>query len=781
MKYIGIFFSILFFSICASAQILTTEDYFKNGTLAWEQKNYSLAISNLKAVLEDSSSNSYQREFATVIIEECYKLLGTKDAAPTLVFDVSETNIQFAAEGDTKEISVMCNASWEPIGLPEWCKIVDLNSNYIKFWCDLNPSSIVRTGLITLKAGDIIREILISQDPGEEKNGRVFFRVSPNNAYLEASNGRVGYSSSPLVLSKGRYKVKISKDGYAPVDTTIRINDVVDTMRIVDVKLKSIFGKLNPIIIDEDGNRIKNVDFRIGRTVVDLDDVLNRYSYDDKERIEYLKVYMDGMIPMNQGVYDISISAPGYEIIKDKINIKEGEVVTYVKQLNSIMGSVVVNPGIDSHGAIVTIPELKIVANVGDTIEVPIGKYDMLVSKEGYILNEGIIALDIKKGECSRVTVNMSKKIDLYLSTQQGGESVFVDDIRVKYQSPYYVIPLIEGEEYRVSVRKKGYKTINKKIHATPNNSIIDLRNIVLESVDTVRFKANEQNLSIELHKKDDSQSVNYAEGLSIPIVKGQYVDFELPQGKYLVKLIRASESRPSRRIAYEGILNFTGEKEEYSFTTWTKLGFSSLNFVSLDFNPIRIADGDSEDGTVSLAKLGLLEFNICKGLSTSLLEVSLFDTSDVELPFGVDPYVGKTSYITPAYTCAFLNYEFRIGGRFFNKGDVNALMTYAYYPIIKTLYEEFSESWISGNELFMGIEASPRFMSLNMSLRVGVELLNANRNYYINYFDYSRPEELRWVDEVRTFPFSQTSFIIGLNMSYGARGARGKNILRVF
>lgn len=780
MKKSLIIFASLILSFNLFAQQDNSEELFRKGLEHWEKSDYVSAKKIMRQVVGMASAVPGLREEAQEIIDRCNdKLIDAQMSRVATVLDVSESSIQFASTGDFKEVTIISNEKWSVVSKPEWCDVVEKTSKYMKIRCDENPISRIRPGQIVVRAGNLTREIFVHQDAGEELRGRVFFRVSPNNAYVEASDGSSGYSSSPLVFNKGRYNIRILKEGYLPVDTTIFIRAVEDSVRNYDFRLRPIFGKLHPVFKDEEGNILTDVDFQVGKVSVDLDDLVNSHSYDDRETIRYYGLYKDGMIPLNSGVYDVRASVPGYETVTEKVIINKGEVVEFERTLKSIMGSFVVNAGRCAEGAKVTVPDLGVVAEVGDTLQLPVGTYQVEVQKKGYLLDVGVLDVSVSKGDVTEVTANMTRMVDLLVSTDQGGESVYVNGVRVKYQEPYYKIALTEGEDYDVDIRKRGFWHVHRQFKVTSRDSLFDLRNLSLQSVDTISIKANEPDLTIELRRKDGSSADDFGEGHRTPVIKGDYTELAVPYGKYKLRLYRTNESRRSRRLAYSGDLNFSPEKKDFHVQTWMTTSLASLRFIGATwyFLDARLSEREASH-LPSVASLNIGEVAIVKGLSTTLAKGTLFNSKAMEFPHGISDWAGKTSNVLTAVSCMFLNYDFRVGGHSFRHGDANVLLSYTYYPDM-SMFADSGWTHFGGHDLFIGVEACSRLKVLNASLRMGLQYVNGKRNYNVSEYD---AESGYWVsDRYVSYPLQRLAFVVGLNVNIGAGGAKGYNIWRVF
>ena len=776
MKKLVLVFIIMFISVGLFAQTDESQQIFSKGLKCWENADYITAKKLMKQVVSMASSTPGLREEAQEIINRCNdKMIDVHVSKSTATLEISEASLQFSSTGDFKELTVFSNIKWEVIAKPEWCEIVEKGARYLKIRSDENKEAKIKPGQIVIKAGSMTREVFVYQDAAEVAHGRVFFRVSPNNSHVEVEDGTHFYSCTPKVFNQGVHNVKISKDGYESKDTVIVIDQLDQSVRNIDISLKPLFGKIHPVFKDEEGNILTNVDFSIGKKTIDLDDYANSHSYDDRKEIIYNELYKDGMIPLNPGVYEVQASAPGYEKVVSRVIINRGDVIEFEHTMQSIMGYLVVEDLRNADGAKVSIPDLGILADIGEPVRLPIGKHQVEILKDDYLLDVGVLDVEIFKEKTTTVGAKMTRMVELLVSTQQGGESLFVNGLPVRYQEPYHRVELTEGEDYEIDIRKKGYWHVYRKFEITKKDSIIDMRNLKLQPVDTIKIKANVPDLMITLKKKDDP-GVDYGEEKRIPKTKGEYTSLAIPYGKYRLKLLNTTESRRCKQVYYSGIVNFTPDKKSFKVQTWLRTGLSGMKFIGITGYAF---DGGISEGLDShlppVGNINLFEFPIVKGLSTSLLKGSIFDSRSMEFPFGISDIASKTSHVHTGITCMLLNYDFRIAGYSFRQGDINALVSYSYYPALTNI-KGFGWTHFSGHDLFVGLEAGSRIKVLNASIRMGIQYLNGSRNYYLFQFNDTDTKA-----HYESYDVNRLSFVIGCNICLGTGSSRGYNIWRLY
>ena len=758
----------------------TSEEYFKMAVKARQEGNLDDARRYIKNVI-DSSGDYELRKMAENFFEEIDH------------FKVSDHKLNISPYGDFKELIVLTEGKWGCESTVDWCEVIEKTDNYIRIWCSENPNPVSRSGQLIISRGDKDLSVDIDQDPGKEKVGNVYFRTHPHNAMLEVvGTGITGYSSSPLPLGIGEYTIRISKIGYAPIDTTVVFKEVVDSTIIFDVELDPEFGKLRPIVVDENGKTIAaDVDFRIGKTQVDISDFTNSHSFDDNEPIVYYGFYNEGVIPLKprNEEYQISVTAHGYRPCNVGVKIQAGLTEDVKVVMRSITGklSIVDAGNKNSLGATVSIPELNLIASVGDVIDVPAGSYSLFVHKSGYKLDNAHKDVDIFEGQTTEYKVRMTRQVNLYVSTTNGGESVYLNGTRLKYQEPFHNFPVEEGETYKLEVRKEGHWTYADVFTVGKNDQLIDYRNLVLEPVSRVNLRSDEA-VKVELYRQGDNSKKNFADQVVLSASKRDTNNvLYIPKGKYKIILKRNNDNlREAHKLAYKGILNVKGDNITKRYHSWMIPRFGSMSVFDIEYSPFYKSAMAVDKIPVPL-RFSFIDFPIVRGLSTSIAECSTIYTLGRN-DFPEDLPSSHYTVMMPAITAAFMNYDFRIGGGFCQWGDVCALLSYNYYLQYESLFKRTIKGYLSsfdhfeGHELFLGVELCSRIRILNAYVRAGFHYLNGDRCYaYVPV----GPEcgvynNRRTFTKVKT---DQADFVVTVGFNFGHFGVKrkGHNILRVF
>ena len=784
----GVALSIL--SAVAQQKAEVIDSLYLSAVKAAEKGDYKRAFEDMSKVRDMAENNES-------IKTDAVKFLNRIDK-----FEVTPQVINVSSIGDFHELTIISVGNWKCDDLPTWCKIEENSENYLKIWFEPNAQIVSRSGYIKLSnENGKLEEILVHQDKGSDKSGMVLFRTIPHNTRL-AIPGQSVYSATPLELGLGEFNVSVSKPGYTSRDTTLILNDVLDTTMIVDMELEPLFGRIKPVVVDMDGkpwlnSDISKLNFTIRNHSVDISDYVNSFSYDDEEGVRYYGFYKDGTIPVlpDEDKYVIEVSAPGYRTFKTTIDVEHGGFYEIKIPMKSIIGKLTIKAeDKNAVGADVRIPELYVLSKVGETLELVEGTYGIEVHKDGYQWDNEIREIQIKEGENLVYEVMMTRQVDMYVSAEGGNEEIYLNGKRVR--DNHY--KLNEGEDYELEVRKDGYWHFYKEFRVSDSDTLFNFKDLKLEKTGVLSLKSDEKNLSIKLIRKEtpdglaDLSGFDYAENKKLSMPK-EYTEFVVPQGKYNVVLTRNDIKSTKRKnmLAYKGVIKFDEPAEKKNLRTWMKPRLGSVSVLSVDYSlgyKANIASGKIP----TPLRANIFELPLMKGLSTSVAEGAMIYThgrNDFPKKLPLDHY----TVVMPAISGPLMNYDFRIGGGFCQWGDISALLSYTYYfqfeNIVKTITQSNRSTYygtfdhFEGHDLFLGVELSSRIKGITGYFRAGLQHLNGNRCYTYdnpvlesNENDYWYTTSVSYVDMIKT---KQTSFVITVGFDFG--WTKGHNILRVF
>ena len=773
----------LFASLALTAQELSGnyEQLFKEGITAFDNQDFETARSKFMKVVNMPETSPALRNEANEFIKTCDVEIRRRSArkassgSPTVekkketVLEASPANLSLPAAGGTKEITIECNAQWEIIFKPDWCKVMEISDTYLKIWCDENEVTEAREGELALvvKGSEKVKTVHLFQEKGTDKTGMVYFRTVPGNALIEIhDSGIYGVSSRSYSLRNGAHSVRILKEGYKTLDTTVVVPASQDGKTVLfDLALQPEFGILLPEIVLEDfGKDLPALNFRINKKPIDLSNPSGGFSFYD-DALVYNYLYKGGRIPLRPGIYEVSASADGYVSEEGYVTIEKGEEVDFKLNLKYRSGWLTVLDDRNAEGALVSIDGTTFQGKVGERLRLPVGEYIVVVKKDGYMLDDGILEVKIEEGQEAFLKAKMTRMVDCLVSTDVQGETVYVNGEKVPFQQPMHTIPLVEGRSYIVRVEKEGYWPHRDSLYVSATDTLKDMRGIVLRKAMPLTIKYDEPNVRISLFAKDASLTCDYLE--VIP-TKSKDTTVYVPYGKYDLKLTRRFEPIRGRRTAYKGSINFTESRNRFNIQTWPRKNFI---FLGADLN---LTSGDLTDSG-SLPVLGyayLGQYKVCSGLSTDVLKATFFNTGKCEFPY--EDLSAVQPKRTLGATCLFLNYEFRMGGGFCQYGDANLLLAYSWSPSW-TFVAPFTH--FSGHDAFAGIEVASRVPCFNINFRLGAQYVNGQFNCYNN-----PPVQNTKTEDCFTYaPLEQFRFVVSVGFALGAKDAKGRNVLRLW
>ncbi len=783
MRKIIFFILCLFFTTCLSVQAQDYEQVVKEGYTAFRNQNFQLALEKFSYACSFVEISEQELSELTTLIETCRKKINpvvpvVQPNSQTPKFSVDPVFCNFFADGGYAEINVTGSKKDVTTILPDWCKVMAGSNQYLKIWCNPNSSSLSREGSLLVISGKDTLEVALSQEKGTQQVSseytEVLFRTFPGNARVHIPEIGVfeGITSIPYNIKRGKYNASFTRDGYYNLDTLLHIPDV-DTVVISDIHLIPMFGTLRPEIkLNGETAGTPDIEFfisnsRWGRNYVDLSNLAGKRSY-DMGNINYGQMYKDGTIPLIPGKYYITVAADGYETFHVDVDIVQGEALELECPLNLISGSVVIYGDETIEDARIIVDSLSVNARIGDTIKLPVGKHYIEVVKDGYILDKGGIIVNLKRDEVFTEKVTMTKVVKCLISADKPFSQVSIDGVPLKYTPGVYEGLLTEGETHFLVVSKKGFWTYKEFITVSDGDTLIDRRNIKLQPSDSLELSFDEEGLLLSLYEQNDYGTVKYIDYM---LVSGKKLKLDVPKKKYKIKLERKNEKMPARKIAYKGKLDFTKERSEFHYQTWSLSNFVLLGF---DYNLLNSFVGKYKGAPESYvaASAFFAQFRILRGLSSNILKATAIMMDNSELP---ELYEGDNQEVVFSFTPALLNYDFRLGGGFTKYSDVNLLLSYSYSPNLTSIMR-FTH--YNGHDCFAGIEVSSRIKYVNANLKMGVQYLDGSCNYYNLSSMYPSSDISKHYTRNK---YERLSFVISAGISIGNRDSKGRNVLRVF
>ncbi|MBO4670960.1 MAG: hypothetical protein J5640_03860 [Bacteroidales bacterium] len=257
--------------------------------------------------------------------------------------------------------------------------------------------------------------------------------------------------------------------------------------------------------------------------------------------------------------------------------------------------------------------------------------------------------------------------------------------------------------------------------------------------------------------------------------------DISVPLRKkpYYVELHRAGQSSP----AYRGIMYYDNPRKTSHFIqSWSRGGLQFVSFNNYFYGRPRATvgvpgpDGAPAKTLSNIGYLNLFKFSLFPGFSTSLLKGTGFlglDGKDLYTLNDAGGIIARPNpIILPAISVILINGEFRVGGALLTDyADASILASYAWYPDI---YKDFVKfSYLTGHDVFVGLELSSRIPAVNYKLKAGLQM-------YPGLKTVSYKVANGVIGDFMTIDTAVPNmFVVALEMSLGI--SKGENILRIF
>lgn len=590
--------------------------------------------------------------------------------------------------------------------------------------------------------------------------GNIFFKTYPNNAFVDFGfvGQRPQLSSATIEINAGEYKVKISKDGYETIDTTVLIPSDGST-KVLEISLKPVFAKLQLDIFTDDKSQpqiypVINIDSaRISMT--EMFDKTKIKSFDDLGNVEFFKIYSGGVIPVPEGYHRILISTTGYKPYNKELISRKGAFDLIHAQLEPISGFITVadmGNAMDAkvyldNNFIGNVPVFKYKATVGN--------HKVKIVKDGFKTENEDFPVLIREDQEETLNIGMKIFKQYRLKTNPTGAEILVNNQRQGF-SPYDIF-LYEGKN-EVVVKKKGYLGVSQifTIDNTVKNSI-DTLEYVLESTFPIKIESESDSMSVVVSRKGELISDKF----KTPVV------LEIPYGNYRLSLFDDKRKVFSGTFRHDGKTNVnapcysrgtfvTLDAEYYlqSLPAYCDENFQSINYYNL------FASG-------SFGK-----FNLFPGLSTTVLKANVFKVNSLFEGEVIDSDINADEYKYNDYlfsgSCVFLNGEFLFGGSITKKIDINAFGNFSWYPDITKIIQKNN---ISGYDYSYGIELSTRFSFFNFKIKYGHYLNNGKFNILM--------DDVYNANFLISKPFSINSNFVSIGFNLGQRNGLNNRMLR--
>ena len=246
----------------------------------------------------------------------------------------------------------------------------------------------------------------------------VTFLIKPVDAVVTVDGKRIS-GGKPADLSKGKHRLKITREGYRTIEKEIRVDKdhVLFNFTLQEVDLVPVTIKSEPSGADIFMNGVNQ-----GQT--------------------------DRGLWLYPGAYQLKIQLPGYVVVEKTITVVENQDNAFAFSLLKNAGYLHIT--VDPPDAAININQQ--IYRATDKISLPPGTYPLTVFKNGYL--EVRDQVDIKIGETVRKTYKLIKNVaTLYLDVQPAKAAVLINKTDYSGRKKVELAPGV----YKIEVRAKGY------------------------------------------------------------------------------------------------------------------------------------------------------------------------------------------------------------------------------------------------------------------------------------------------------------------------------------
>jgi hypothetical protein len=510
-------------------------------------------------------------------------------------------------------------------------------------------------------------------------------------------------SNTPFTNASGVYKVSIVKPRYENVDTTISIPRNKEVAISIPLKPKFARLKLNLTTYDQE-EIIKEPILKLDDEVVSLKGYLDskKVSY-FKDEVNYFELYEGNLIPVPEGVYQVTVTLPGYQTYQSRVKIDTIAEIPFPIELIPQYGQITVLDGGNAEKAQIFIND-QLVGQIPKILpEVKVGENIIKIKKVGYLPDSSEYRIFLNEKDRKELSVKMALSREISLETTPTNAEVFINDERVGF-SPYTNI-LPEGR-YIVKVASKGYATEAREILISNMSPDAIPLNFKLKETHPFKVHAERQDLTISLSGLEDNHNLVFPE-----TYKTDTVIF-MPEGKYRLMLLEYG------RPLYKKNIQFRAEKKpKKTYPVHSRRAFQLLH-----------ANGVLQDNNYHGFEAGFGRFVIFPnlGLSTTIVLIDRFQYEGVMN--NADGTQMDTAITGLALFPIFSNLEWRVGGAVFRHLDIGLLgqIRFARPWVLEEfgIQETFKVQWM--NRSFVGLELATRFNYVNLNVRAGQQFHSA-------------------------------------------------------
>ena len=781
MKRIASFLTLLLTTITLLAYNPDFVLKYNQAKALYDQGQYEKALSTIRNALKQLPDlSSDQVNEGNQLISLCNQAINNRDRLDLSTerlevgYESRRDSIGFVA-GKPNQVTVTSEA-------PGWCKVDKITNNRFYLTLEFNPDKVSRETDVVVKMGKTKKRTLhVVQAARPETTKWVSIKTVPDRARISVDGADPYTGTWQGTLPSGDHLIRIEKNGYAVKDTVLHVLDNLrsDETIVMDVRLQPQFAKIKIDVQPE-----KGFSFEPGALAVTMNGVAvdltprELYSYDDDRDIQRYSYYLDGTVPVSPGWVDIQISAPGFVPQKTQLEVKANTVVPLPITLNAVTGFLSAIDNGQAREAIVYLDGEKIgtVHNL-TARRTMVGEHTLVLEREGYLPGEQSYTVVVKENEDAVVRVSMDRYTTIRVNSNPADARVMVDEeyIGTTPTKDYVLREQEPGHVFHVEVSADGFLPVTRDVVPDFANPEPIVEDFVLLSTHKLTISADEPNMMVTIKNRRRGDTTYVASTL-LP------ADVSLPlrQKPYYVELYRVGESS----AAYKGRLSFKDEsKTEQRFRAWSKnyFQFLSANYFLTGIQPIELGNLETRKTYRNMGNASFAKFKLFDGLSTSLARGGLFMGTDLHAPLTVEKSnkehtVGNEQFL-PAISALFINGEFRVGATFFDYLDVSAMASYAWYPDVWKYLVGFS--YMTGHDIFVGLEASTRLPIFNVNFKAGMQMYKKmEAQLFLNDMGNTGDLKNQFYSEPVTLP---NMLVISVGFTLGGMNSKGTNMLRVW
>lgn len=570
--------------------------------------------------------------------------------------------------------------------------------------------------------------------------GTVNIVTNPNNAtvLIRSLDDAVYPSNQPITNFVGKYKIRVVKADYQPVDTVIIIpRDGVNTYNI---KLKPLFSSVKLNLKTYNNTKFETPPIIwIDSIRIDLDKLVNpnaNVKSFSSNGVENYSLYENNIIPIPEGNHKVRIECENYNPYDSYIYTKKGKTYDLDVTLKPVFGYLTVIDELNSEGAKVYLDD-QLFGNIPIfKKKVRVGKNRIKVEKPGYIAEKKEYIVNIVKDTNTDLYINMEVSRKITFVSKPNNSQVFINDERIGFTPVSY---LLAAGYHNILIKKSGYSSQKLTLHIDERSDITDdTISINLLPNYPLFIKSEEDGANISLNPLDHSNLVFTIDSKT----PGEIL---MPYGKYELTL------SDEKGTTFKGVINHNEKrKRNIIIPSYSKASFTALtgDFINTD------------NYEASFGRSLMFPYT---GLSTSIINLQYYNFE-----------VNNIKYKTIMPYVFFLNWDWRLGGSILRQLDVCVLGRVRWTPGMQIAKFHLDDKYYDATmwNYFYGIEISSRISYFNANIKIGKQIFNGTINIWDSNNNEFTPNGIN-VD--------LDNFVISFGVTISGKVFKSNNMLRLW